>query len=65
MKGTSELLTDLRSVLEDFELHSISGDLRIRVISLVPAYENLRELGKSLVLNGLKMSARDRLLAYF
>lgn len=39
--------------------------MRQRVQSLLPAFETLRELGKSLVPNGLSLSARDRLLAYF
>lgn len=65
MKTTSELLTELRDFLEELEINSTSGDLRSRVISLVPAYDTVRELGKSLITDGLTLSARDRLLAYF
>jgi len=58
-------LAELRAVLEQFEKADPSGDLRARIKSLVPAYQALRKLGKSLVPEGLRLSARDRLLAYF
>lgn len=59
------MLIELREILEEFEKQSISGDLRSRVIALVPAFDVIREIGKSLIANGLQKSARDRLLAYF
>lgn len=65
MSQTDDLLIELRKILEEFETLSIRGDLRRRVIALVPAFDTIREIGKSLVTDGLKMSARDRLLAYF
>jgi len=65
MDQTSDLLIDLRDILKEFEKKSISGDLRGRVIALVPAFDAIREIGKSLVTDGLQKSARDRLLAYF
>lgn len=65
MNGTNDLFTELQRILEEFETQSISGDLRGRVLALVPAYNAIREIGKSLVADGLQMSARDRLLAYF
>lgn len=65
MKETNDLLTELQKVLGEFEAHPVSGDLRSRVIALVPAYEMIRDIGKSLVVGGFQMSARDRLLAYF
>ncbi len=65
MNDTDSLLHELRETLESFESSSRTEDLRNRVRGLVPAFETLRSLGKSLVPNGLTMSARDRLLAYF
>lgn len=62
----SLLLEELRETLESFESSRQRIDnLRDRVRSLVPAFETLRNLGKSLIPDGLNMSARDRLLAYF
>ena len=60
-----ELLSELRSVLVDFEKASGHMEIRKRVLALVPVFESVRELGKSLIPNGLKLSARDRLLTYF
>jgi len=65
MNQTSDLLVELRKILEEFERKSLSGDLRSRVIALVPAFEAIREMGKSLIADGLQKSARDRLLSYF
>lgn len=65
MNQTSDLLFELRKILEEFEKKSLSGDLRSRVIALVPAFEAVRKIGKSLVTEGLQRSARDRLLSYF
>lgn len=65
MDKTTAVLKELQSILSDFENYSLSRDLRSRVLALVPAYDSLRTLGKSLIPNGLAISARDRLLAYF
>ncbi|MDA3950427.1 MAG: HNH endonuclease signature motif containing protein [Spirochaeta sp.] len=65
MNQTNEMLIELRKILQEFEKKSISGDLRDRVIALVPGFDAIREIGKSLVANGLQKSARDRLLSYF
>ncbi|MEX2443847.1 MAG: hypothetical protein WD492_09595 [Alkalispirochaeta sp.] len=65
MNQTNDLLVELRKILEEFEKKSISGDLRGRVIALIPAFDAIRQIRKSLVAKGLQKSARDRLLAYF
>jgi 5-methylcytosine-specific restriction endonuclease McrA len=64
-RDPSDLLREVQKVIADFETHLASGDLRDRVMALVPSFAAVRELGKSLVPGGLSMSARDRLLAYF
>ncbi len=65
MEDKNRILSELRSVLSDFERVSLSPGIRTRVLALLPAYDSLRELGKSLIPDGLSISARDRLLAYF
>ncbi len=62
---TEQLLQKLREVLETFENEINDNDVRARVIALLPAFDTLRELGKSLITKGLSISARDRLLKYF
>lgn len=61
----SRSIAEVWTVLRDFEEVHSDIDLRSKVKALIPAFEAMRKLGKSLVPDGLKMSARDRLLAYF
>ena len=65
MDQTDRHLQELQKVLESFEQAKLSPDIRTRVKALIPAFDSLRELGKSLVPKGLSISARDRLLSYF
>ncbi len=65
MVEESELLREARNILDQFERLELDEDIRTRVLALVPAVETLRKLGKKLIPNGLSLSARDRLLAYF
>ena len=65
MDVTDRLLKELHDVLKLFETAKSTSDLRQRVRSLLPAFETIRKLGKALVPQGLKLSARNRILAYF
>ena len=65
MPNYAELLHNINQILSDFEKEYSSRDIRERVIALIPATEKLRELGKSIIPEGIKLSARDRLLKYF
>jgi hypothetical protein len=65
MNSQSKLISELRSVIEEFESLDSHKDIRERVLTLLPAFESLRKLGKSIIPNGLKLSARERLLEYF
>ncbi len=65
MRNSESLLHELNEVLRLFEDSKHTDDIRSRVKALVPAFEKLRQLGKSLIPDGLSMSARDRLLSYF
>ncbi len=62
---TNELFASLLKLLDNFESELSQRDLRKKVQSLVPVYQNLARLGKSLIPENLASSARDRLLYYF
>ena len=64
MMSTQQYLNRLREILRDFEKLG-AGDVRTRVLALLPAYDSLQSLGKSLIPEGLQVSARQRLLRYF
>lgn len=65
MNDQDRLLSDLRAVLNQFETIGPTEDIRKRVLQLVPAMSGLRDLGKSMIPDGLTLSARERLLSYF
>ncbi|MCI5192540.1 MAG: HNH endonuclease [Candidatus Electrothrix sp. AU1_5] len=60
-----EIRKQLLELLIDFEVELRSGNLRQKVLSLVPCYHQLRDLGKSLIPAAEARSARDRILHYF
>ena len=55
----------LQELIVNFEHELGSGDLRGKVLALVPCFRHLRELGKSLIPAKVAKSARDRILHYF
>jgi hypothetical protein len=55
----------LKSLIDNFEEELKKKDLRQKVLSLVPVFHHLRELGKSLISKADASSARDRILFYF
>lgn len=55
----------LLSLIEDVGRELNHGDLRARVISLVPTFHALRDLGSSLIPKSDAASARDRIIFYF
>lgn len=65
MKQSESLIYELRQLLAEFESIPVDQGIRSRVLGLVPAFEVLRDLGKSLIPNGTALGARDRLLTYF
>ncbi len=65
MAGPETTLKQVRELLTSFERDTADEDIRSKVLSLVPAFDEIREFGKSLIPDGLNMSARDRILAYF
>ncbi|MDF7807890.1 HNH endonuclease [Pontiellaceae bacterium B12219] len=54
--------TTLLELLENF--NSESNDLREKVLSLVPMWDQLREMGSSIIPSTIATSARDRILHY-
>jgi hypothetical protein len=59
------LRQQLIELLKNFRKELETGELRTKVLALVPAYHFLRDLGSSLVPPKEAGSARDRILLYF
>lgn len=59
------LRLELVRLLTDFEQQLASGELRARVLALVPAFHTLRDLGSSMVDASIAASGSDRILHYF
>jgi hypothetical protein len=62
---TETIRKKLQELISNFEEELKSDSLRGKVLSLVPCYYHLRELGKSLISSTVAKSARDRILYYF
>jgi len=60
-----EIRRKLLNLITDFEGHLRKDDIREKVLSLVPAFHLLRDLGSSLIPPEQASAARDRILAYF
>ncbi len=52
-------------LIKNFEAELRSGELRPKVLALVPIFHGLRDLGKSLIPAEYASAARDRILYYF
>lgn len=55
---------ELRKLMTDFERESVSDNLRAKVLSLIPVFDKLREIGKAII-PSQSAGARDRILFYF
>ncbi len=62
---SEEIRKQLQELLSNFEDELTSGNLRTKVLALVPCFRHLRDLGKSLISPQIAGSARDRILHYF
>lgn len=62
---SEKIRIELQKLLTNFEQELKSDSLRNKVLSLVPCFNRLRDLGKSLVPSTIARSARDRILHYF
>jgi hypothetical protein len=52
-------------LIRNFEKELTSGELREKVLALVPVFHSLRDLGKALIPSEYSTAARDRILYYF
>jgi hypothetical protein len=52
-------------LIRNFEAELRSGELRPKVLALVPIFHGLREIGKALISSEYVSAARDRILYYF
>lgn len=59
-----ELRQSLVDLLTNFAEELKKDDLRQKVVTLVPAFHTLRDLGSSLIPKSEAASARDRIIAY-
>jgi hypothetical protein len=55
----------IEGLIKNFEAELRSGELRPKVLALIPIFQGLRDLGKSLILAEYASAARDRILYYF
>ncbi len=60
-----EIRTQLIELLVNFKDQLKKGDIRDRVLSLIPAFHLMRDLGCSLMPHEKAFAARDRIIAYF
>jgi len=60
-----EKSAELKELLADFERESASENFRAKVLSLIPVFYKLREIGKAILPNQSSAGARDRILFYF
>lgn len=55
----------VEGLIRNFEAELQSGELRPKVLALVPIFHGLRDLGKALIPAEFAMAAKDRILYYF
>lgn len=55
----------VEELIRNFKTELLSGELRRKVLALVPIFHGLRDLGKSLIPSEYASAARDRILYYF
>lgn len=56
---------NVEELIRNFEAYIRTGELRAKVLALIPIFQGLRDLGKSLIPHDLASAARDRILFYF
>jgi hypothetical protein len=62
--NSESIIKQIRCLIENFEAELLSKDLRKKILALIPIFQNLRELGKSLIPSTDASSARSRILHY-
>ncbi len=64
-KSSDDIRIELIALLTDFEKELQKDDLRSKVLSLIPAFHLIRDLGCSLIPKEGNSAARNRILYYF
>jgi len=64
-KAPEKIRNEVAELLRNFEHELRGGNLRKKVLALVPIFRGLRDLGKSLIPKEIAGAARDRILHYF
>ncbi len=62
---TEALRRKVEELVRNFETELQTGELRPKVLALVPIFHGLRDLGKALIPSEYATAARDRILFYF
>ena len=65
LNDPESLRQQLVELLINFEHELLNGDLRSKVLALLPAHHQLRDIGSSLIPKEDASAARDRILYYF
>jgi hypothetical protein len=55
----------IEGLIRNFEAELKSGELRAKVLALIPVFHGMRDLGKALIPAEYSSAARDRILYYF
>jgi len=55
----------IEELIRDFKAELRTGELRPKVLALIPVFHGLRNLGKALIPAEYASAARDRILYYF
>jgi hypothetical protein len=56
---------EVEKLIRNFETELRTGELRSKVLALIPIFHGLRDLGKALIPSEYASAARDRILYYF
>lgn len=64
-QASDALLAEIQNLLANFEQELKKDNLRAKVLTLVPVFNSLRDLGSSLIPKECAASARERILCYF
>ena len=65
IKDPEKLRKKAEGLIKNFKVELRTGELRGKVLAMIPIFKSLRDLGKSLIPGQYKASARDRILQLF
>lgn len=65
LRDPEKIRQKIEYLIKNFQKELRSGELRVKVLALIPVFHCLRDLGKSLIAEENVSAARDRILYYF